>query len=72
MAIKSICEPKMIVAKKLVARLRRDCIPRKRGKIKENATHFGWRQIAAPTGTIGESARKTVGFCVEKPTLRVC
>ncbi|MDO4398091.1 MAG: hypothetical protein Q4C21_06735 [Oscillospiraceae bacterium] len=36
MAIKSICEPKMIVAKKLVARLRRDCIPRKRGKIKEN------------------------------------
>ena len=62
----------MIVAKKLVARLRRDCIPRKRGKIKENATHFGGRQIAAPTGTIGESARKTVGFCVEKPTLHVC
>ena len=36
------------------------------GLIKENASHFGGRQIAAPTGTRGKSAQKTQSFCVEK------
>ena len=48
------------------ARRSRDCIPRKRGKIKENASHFGGRQIAAPTGIMGKSARKTQSFLHRK------
>ena len=53
----------MIVAKKLVARLRRDYNPRKCGKIKESgvADSTGGR-LPAPTGMIGKSARKRRSF----------
>ena len=66
MAIKSICEPKMIVTKKLVTRLRRDCIPLVvRKNIGKTPCVFGGRQVAAPTGISGKSALKPTDYYVK-------
>ena len=64
--IKSICEPKMIVAKKLVARLRRDYNPRKRGKIKENGVADSTGGRLPPYGNDRKIGAEMTEFCAKR------